>query len=77
MPVLILVVPVNLHKLLQDGCSAARTANREAGRVMEVAKDLTVMLIVAVLGPEDCRTSGACKVLDVKFGTESGNVTPT
>lgn len=53
MPVLVLAVPEDLDKLLQNGGLAAVAALRELGRIMVVAVDISVVFVVAVLGAED------------------------
>ncbi len=71
---LILTVPEDLHELLQDGCLASIASLREMRRVVIVTVHLSLMLIVAVLGTEDCGTDGTGKVLDVVFSVESSDV---
>ena len=64
---LVLVVPVDLDELLQDGGAAASAADGEARRVVEVAEDTPVVLIVRVLRPKDGGADGAGEVLHVEL----------
>jgi hypothetical protein len=50
MPVLVLAVAEYLDKLFEDGSLAAAAALCKLGRVVVVAVDLAIVLIVAVLG---------------------------
>ncbi len=50
---LVFAVPEDLDKLLEDGCLAAVAALCKLGRVMIVAVDLTIMLVIAILGAKD------------------------
>ena len=71
---MILAVSENLDELLQDGGLAAVAALGELGGVVVVAKDLPVMLVVAVLRAEDGWTYRACKVVDVILPIQSRDV---
>lgn len=67
MPVLILSVAVYFHELLEDSCLAAIAALRKLCRVVVVAVNVAVMLIVAILRTKYCGTQGAGKMVDVVF----------
>lgn len=56
MPVLVLPIAENLHKLLEDGRLAAIAPLRELSGVVVVAVDVPVVLVVAILGAKDGRT---------------------
>ena len=71
---LILPVPEDFYKLLQDGRLAAIASLCKSGRVVVVAIDIALVLIVAVLGAKDCRTDGTSKVLNVVFAIESSDI---
>lgn len=53
---LVLAVPEDLDELLQDGCLAAITALRKLGRIVIMAVNIPIVLIVTILGAEYCRT---------------------
>jgi len=74
MPVLVLAVPENLHKLLKNGGLTAATSLRKLCGVMIMTIHLAVMLIVAVLGPKHRWTERASEVIDVVFSIERGDV---
>jgi hypothetical protein len=74
MPVLVLSVAEDLHELLENGRLAAITALCELCRVVVVAIDIAVVLIVAILSAEDGRAKGACEVVYMVFAIESGYV---
>ena len=46
MPTLILHIPIDLHKLLQNRTIATRTLGRESGRIMEMTIDVPFMFVV-------------------------------
>lgn len=73
-PVLILAIPKYFHKLLQDCCVAPITALGELGRVMVVAVDLAIMLIIAVLRAKHCWTYRAGKVIYMVFSIKGCDV---
>lgn len=77
MPVLVLVIPVDLHELLEDCGSASGTAYCKASGVMEMAEDLAIVLVVAIVGSENGGTGRASEVLDVELGPKSGDVAST
>jgi hypothetical protein len=56
MPVLVLPIAENFHKLLEDGRLAAIASLRKLSGVVVVAIDIAIMLVVAVLGAKDGRT---------------------
>jgi hypothetical protein len=74
MPVLVLTVSEDFHKLLENGGLAPVTALGELGRVVIVAVDIAVMFVVTVLGAKHCRTYGASEVVDVVLVVEGGDV---
>lgn len=74
MPVLVLAIPVNLDKLLEYGRLAAVAPLGVAGRVVVVAVDVAVVLIVAILGTKDGGAERACEVVDVVLAVEGGDV---
>lgn len=55
-PTLISHIAIDLHKLLQDSTVASRTLGRKPRRIMEVAVDIPLMLIIRVLRTKQCRT---------------------
>ncbi len=77
MPVLVLAVPKDLDKLLEDSSVAAITSLSEMRRVVVVAVDLAIMLVVAVLRTENCRTDRAGEVFNVILSIDSRDVRPT
>ena len=74
---LVLTVPEYLHKLLQDCRLTAITPLSVLGRVVIVAIDFTLVLVVAVLGTEDGGAHGASEMLNMIFAVESGDVGTT
>jgi hypothetical protein len=74
MPVLILAVPVDLYKLLEDGGPAASALCGVAERVVVVAIDHPIMFVVRVLRPKDGRADGTGKVLNVIFAVQGSDV---
>jgi len=74
MPVLILPIAVYFHKLLENCCLAAIAALRKLCRIMVVAVNVTVVLIIAVLRTKYCGTQGAGKMVDVVFAVQSCDV---
>jgi hypothetical protein len=73
-PVLVLAVTEDLDKLLKNGGLASVTALGELGRVVVVAVDLAVVLVVAILGTKDGGAEGAGEVVDVVLFVEGGDV---
>ena len=67
MPTLISHVPIFLHELFQNGSLAASALSGKARRVVVMTICVLVVLIIRVVGAEQCRTYGACEVFDVKF----------
>lgn len=76
-PVLVLAIPEDLDKLLQDSCLAPAAPLGKLCRIMVMAVHLSVMLVVAVLGPKDRRTERAGKMIDMILVIESGDVGST
>ena len=66
-PTLVPVVPVDLDELLEDGARAAGALGRESGGVVEVAVDVSVVLVVRVLRAEERGAHRAREVLDVEL----------
>lgn len=71
---LVLAVAVDFDKLFEDGGLAAIAPLRKLCRVMVVAVDAALVLVVAVRGAEYGRTDRAGEVLDVVFPFESSDV---
>ena len=61
------IVTVHLYELLEDGCLAPSAFDCEANGIVEVAIDLTGMLVVRILRPKNDRTDRAREVLHMKF----------
>ena len=66
-PMLILTIAKDLNELFQDGGVTAIASLGEFGGVVVVAVYIALVLVVAVLCAEHCRTDRAGKVLDVVF----------
>ena len=77
MPVLILTITVNLDKLLEDCRLASETALSKLCRVMVMAVDLPLMLVVAILRSKYGWTHRAREVVHVVLLVEGGNVRTT
>lgn len=73
-PVLILPVAENLHKLLQYGGLAAITSLCEARRVVVMTVDVSVVLVVAVLCAERRRAHRAREMVDVVLSIQRRHV---
>jgi hypothetical protein len=67
MPMLVLIVSIDFDKLLENRRLTACTPNGKSSRVVKVTEDPLIVLIVAVLWPEDGRTNRAGEVLNVKL----------
>ena len=63
MPTLVLHIPINLHKLLENRATAPDAFGGEARRIVEMTIDVPVVLVVGILLAEDGGTDGACEVL--------------
>jgi len=74
MPMLVLAVPEDFDKLLEDGCLAAITPLGKLGRIMVVAIDLAIVFVVAVRRAKYCWTHRTGKVVDMVFAVESSDV---
>lgn len=59
------LVAVDLNKLLEDGRIAADTLDGKASRIVPVAKDSAVVLIVRILWAKKCWANRASEVLDM------------
>ena len=73
-PVLVLAVAVDLDKLLEDGGPASGAFDGVAERIVVVAVDLALVLVVRVLGPKDRRAHGAGEVLNVILAVERSDI---
>ena len=71
---LVLSVPENLYKLLQDCRMAAITSLCESGRIVEVAVDFAFVFVIAVFSTESCRTNRASEVINVVLVVESCDI---
>lgn len=74
MPVLILTVSEYLDKLLEDGSLAATATLGVLCRIVVMAVNMSIMLVVAILSAEDSRAKRAGKVVDVVFAIEGRDV---
>ena len=75
-PALVALVPLDLDELLQDGRIASGAFRRPSGRVVIMTKHVALVLVIAILRPEQCRTDAASKVLDVVLLIAGGDVRP-
>lgn len=71
---LVLPVAENLDKLFENGGMAAVTPLGELGRVMVVAVDVAIVLVVAVLRAKDGGAERTGEVLHVVLAVERGDV---
>lgn len=71
---LILPIPEDFNKLLQDGNLTPITALRELGGVMVMTIHVTIMLIITVLSAENGVAEGACEVVDMVLAVQCGNI---
>ena len=67
MPTFISHVPIVLHELFQNGSLAANALGCNTRRVMVMTIYVLVVLIIRVVGAEQCRTYATREVFDVKF----------
>ena len=74
MPVLILPIAKDFHKLFEDCCSAAVAPLGILCRIVVMTVHLSFMLVVAVLCAEDSRTDGAGEMLYMVLSIKRGNV---
>lgn len=74
MPVLVLSISEYFNELFQDRGLTAAASLGELGRVMVMAINLAIMLIIAVLSTEYCWAKGAGEVIDVVFAIERSYV---
>lgn len=56
MPMLVLAISEDFDELLKDGCLAAIASLSELCRIMVMAINLSIVLIITVLRPKDRRT---------------------
>lgn len=71
---LVLSVPIYLHELFENRCLATIASLCKLGRVMVVAVDTTLVLVVAIRSAENCGTDGACKMFDVVFSIQRSDI---
>lgn len=71
---LVLTISVDLYKLFQDRVLATMTSLSELCRIVVMAVDVALMLVVAILGAENGRANGACEMLDMIFAVECCDV---
>ena len=74
MPMFVRVIPVDFYELFEDGCPTAGTFDCKPGRVMEMAVDLTGVLVIAILRSKDGWTNRASEMLDVKLHVQGGDI---
>ena len=74
MPMLILTITKYLNELFQDCCVATITFLCKLCRIVIMAINTAVMLIVTILCTKHGRTYRAREMLDVVFSLESGDV---
>ena len=74
---LILTISKNFHELFENCGLTSIAALGELSGIVEMAKNLTIMLIVAVLGPKYSRTQRARKMLNMVLSIERGDVRTT
>lgn len=74
MPVLILTIAEYFHELLENCGLASIAALSKLCRVMEMAINLAVMLVVAVLCPKYSGAHGARKVINMVLPIQSGDI---
>lgn len=73
-PMLVLTISEYLHELFQNRRLTAVTSLCKLGGIVVVAIDAALMLVVAILCAEHCRTHGAGEVLDVILSVECSDV---
>ena len=71
---LVLAIAINLNELLQNSCVAAIASLGKLCRVVVVAVNIAVMLVVAILGPEHSRAQTTCKMFHMVFSVECSNI---
>ena len=74
---LILTVAEYLHELFEDRGLAPVATLCKSCRVVVVAINLPLMLVVIVFRTESCRADGACKVVDVKLSIQGRDIRPS
>ena len=74
---LILTISKNFHKLFENCGLTSIAALRELSGIVEMAKNLTIMLIVAVLCSKYRWAYGARKVIDVVFLIQCCDIRPS
>jgi hypothetical protein len=57
MPMFIGVIPIDFNKLFEDGRSTAGTFDCKPSGVVEMAVDLTGVLVITILGSKDGGTN--------------------
>lgn len=71
---LVLAVSEDFDKLLENGGLTAIASLGEFGGIVVVAIDVSLVFVVAVLGAKDGWTYGTCKVLNVVFTIQCGDI---
>lgn len=71
---LIKVISINLDELFKDCNFTSATFDGEPGGVMEVTKDLLIVLIITILRTKDKVTNGASEMIGVIFFAACGYV---
>ena len=75
MPVFVLIVAIYLDKLLENSSVTACAADSKSRGVMEVAEDLAIVFVVAILRSKDGWTRRACEMFYVELGPQRSDVT--
>lgn len=68
------IVPIQFHKLLQNGCMTTGAFGGKLDRVVEVAIHIIVVFVIGILRPKDVATGMATKVFKVEFLANRRNV---
>jgi hypothetical protein len=73
-PMLVLPISEDFNKLLQNGSLATTTFRGELCRIMIMAINLAVVLIIRILWSKYRRTNTARKVLDMILAVQRSNI---
>lgn len=71
---LILTISKYLDELFQDCRLASITSLRESCRIMVVAVNLSIVLVITILRAENCWTYRTSEMVDMVFALESCDV---
>ena len=71
---LILPITKDFNKLLENSSLTTITTLGKLGRIMIVAVNLAIVLVVGVLSTKDGWANRTCKVFNVVFAIESSDV---